>query len=108
MTVSQIHTCRGSVMDKFDYIADGQMSFADYFQKPIPQPKCLVDFINGMGTPQLLKIKYLVMDALEQKNCEIPNEVIMTITNKISTWQLEVSIEYEKYLKNLLQGEKKT
>ena len=81
-----------------NYECDGQMTITDYLASKLENRtvKDLTDWINSRGKSQYEQVE----DVIRQTNLLESEEAIDKMTNKVSVFILNMSLEYMEYLRN--------
>ena len=88
-------------MDWSDYEVDGQLSITDYLKSQIELRKVddFTSFLNKQRKSQYQKIGEIVKKTYESNKNEPTDRMLDRITNNVSVFVLEQSINYSKYLR---------
>lgn len=83
-----------------NYECDGQLELNDFLRSKITNGKVkdLTNWINSQGKAQYTQISEVISTTYKQE--KNTNELIDRLTNAVSVYVLNQSIEYMKYLKN--------
>ena len=86
-------------MDWSDYEVEGQISITDYFASKIERNEVMdfTSFLNSQGKSQYQQIGEIIRSTYEREK-DNPN-MIDRITNAVSVYVLNQSMEYSKYLR---------
>lgn len=86
-------------MDWSNYEVEGQISITDYFASKIERKEVMdfTAFLNSQGKSQYQQIGEIVRSTYEREK-DNPN-MLDRITNAVSVYVLEQSIEYSKFLR---------
>lgn len=86
-------------MDWSNYEVEGQISITDYFASKIERKEVMdfTAFLNSQGKSQYQQIGEIVRSTYEREK-DNPNLLDM-LTNAVSVYVLEQSIEYSKFLR---------
>ena len=86
-------------MDWSDYEVEGQISITDYFASKIERKEVMdfTAFLNSQGKSQYQQIGEIVRSTYEREK-DNPN-LLDRLTNAVSVYVLEQSIEYSKFLR---------
>ena len=85
-------------MDWSDYQVEGQISITDYFASKIKHKEVMdfTSFLNSQGKSQYQQIGEIIRSTYEREK-DNPN-MIDRITNAVSVYVLNQSMDYSKYL----------
>lgn len=86
-------------MDWSDYEVEGQISITDYFASKIERREIMdfTSFLNSHGKSQYQQIGNLIRETYEREKDN--QNVLDRLTNAVSVYVLNQSIEYSKYLR---------
>lgn len=86
-------------MDWSNYEVEGQISITDYFASKIERREVMdfTSFLNSQGKSQYQQIGEIIRSTYEREK-DNPN-MIDRITNAVSVYVLNQSMEYSKYLR---------
>ena len=86
-------------MDWSNYEVEGQISITDYFASKIERKEVMdfTSFLNSQGKSQYQQIGEIIRSTYEREK-DNPN-MIDRITNAVSVYVLNQSMDYSKYLR---------
>ena len=86
-------------MDWSDYEVEGQISITDYFASKIERKEVMdfTSFLNSQGKSQYQQIGNLIRETYERDKDN--KNMLDRLTNAVSVYVLNQSIEYSKYLR---------
>lgn len=86
-------------MDWSDYQVEGQISITDYFASKIERKEVMdfTSFLNSQGKSRYQQIGEIVRSTYEREK-DNPN-MLDRLTNAVSVYVLNQSMEYSKYLR---------
>ena len=81
---------------------DGQLTITDYLKSKIElrQVDDFTSFLNNQGKSQYSQIGDIVKKSYENNKNEPVERMLDRITNSVSVYVLEQSMQYSKYLRN--------
>lgn len=88
-------------MDWSDYEVEGQISITDYFASKIERKEVMdfTSFLNSQGKSQYQQIGSIVRETFEENKDETTERMLDRITNAVSVYLLEQSINYSRFLR---------
>ena len=88
-----------------DKILDGQLTITDYLKSKIElrQVDDFTSFLNNQGKSQYQQIGDIIKQTYEQ--CKDNDDFLDCMTNKVSIYVLNQSLEYSKYLRDKSRGD---
>lgn len=83
------------------YECDGQLTITDLLKSKIEirQVKDFTDFLNSQGKSQYKQIGDIVSSTYEQNKSNDIEDVLGRITNNVSVFVLQQSLNYSEYLR---------
>ena len=86
-------------MDWSDYEVEGQISITDYFASKIERKEVMdyTSFLNSQGKSQYQQIGNLIRETYEREKDN--QNMLDRLTNAVSVYVLNQSMEYSKYLR---------
>ena len=83
------------------YECDGQLTITDLLKSKIEirQVKDFTDFLNSQGKSQYQQIGDIVSSTYEQNNSNDIGCILGRITNNVSVFVLQQSLNYSEYLR---------
>lgn len=86
-------------MDWSNYEVEGQISITDYFASKIDRKEVMdfTSFLNSQGKSQYQQIGNLIRETYEREKDN--SNMLDRLTNAVSVYVLNQSMEYSKYLR---------
>lgn len=80
---------------------EGQITLTDFLSKQIIKKQIdgFTEFLNKQGESQYKQIGKIVVDTYEHNKNEAESVLLDRITNNVSVYVLEQSMQYDKYLR---------
>ena len=87
------------MLDKYE--CDGQLTITDLLKSKIEirQVKDFTDFLNSQGKSQYKQIGDIVSSTYEQNKSNDIEDILGRITNNVSVFVLQQSLNYSEYLR---------
>lgn len=80
---------------------DGQITLTDFMSKQIVKKQIdgFTEFLNKQGESQYRQIGKIVADTYDRNKDKTESDLLNCITNNVSVYVLEQSMQYDKYLR---------